>query len=104
MKIRPAGMTYERALQIAIECDRREQFRKRPALEPVPHGRVLSAADREFILSSSDTAQQLAVTLRVSERQVQRVRARAAADAEWAAAERRRRYRESFRMMTEVWA
>lgn len=103
IKIRPAGMTYDRALEIAVECDRRNQFRSRPQLEPVPHGRVLSPAHRALILRSSDTSKQLAAQLHVSERQVQRVRAQAAEDRAWRADQKRRKNLESFRRMDTVW-
>lgn len=101
--IAPAGMSLARALEIAVECDRRNPFARRPGREKLPQGRRLTATDNAFIVASTDTPAQVAALLGVTERTVERIRAHAAEDLAWKTTQRRRVNRVSFRGMTDEW-
>lgn len=109
-EIRPAGMSYERALEIAIESDRRQRFDV-PTPSEFSNGHRLSGENRQWILERSAegwSAAVIAERLGISERSVVRIRtkARRAADeaAAWRAGQKRRQNLESFRRMDVEWS
>lgn len=93
-------MTLERALQIAMESDRRKPF----AVACYGNGNRLTAAEADRIINLTEaqwTAQAIATDMGISTRTVERVRADRVA---WVEQERRRVNRESFRHMTVEWS
>lgn len=103
--INPAGMSYERALQIAVESLERTGARVEHVPSPNASTFRLSDVDRARIidLSGSHTFIEIALEVGVSDRTVARVLAKAHDDAMWRAAEKRRLNLESFRRMDTVW-
>lgn len=96
-QIKPAGMTLERALEIAMESDERKPF----AVACFGNGNRLTRAQYEQIISSTGTAASVAAVMGISSRTVERVRADRVS---WVEQDRRRANRESFRHMTEDWS
>ena len=105
MKIEPAGMTYARALQIAVESLGRTGGTLHHVSSDNSNRFRLTDAQRAQIVSlgGSLSLADVALEVGVTDRTVSRVLAEHRAQERWSAELRRRQNLESFRHMTEEW-
>lgn len=105
-EIRPAGMTYDRALEIAIESRRRQMdgFVESTAQDNGHRVSPQLMAECERLVALRWTSDAIARALNVSERTAQRLRRRIEETQAWRADQKRRQNLESFRHMTVEWA